>query len=48
MKKPMYSVSKLRTRLSAKEMGFSFSVVTESVERPAYPRRKPSQDKVDV
>ncbi|MDP1692144.1 MAG: VWA domain-containing protein [Burkholderiaceae bacterium] len=48
MKESMYSASKLRSRLSAKDEGVSFSVASESIERPAYLRRKPSQGKGDV
>jgi Ca-activated chloride channel family protein len=48
MKESMYSASKLRSRLSAKDEGVSFSVAEESIERPAYLRRKPSQGKGDV
>ena len=48
MKESMYSASKLRSRLSAKDEDVSFSVAAESIERPAYLRRKPSQGKGDV
>ena len=48
MKESMYSASKLRNRLSAKDEGVSFSVASELIERPAYLRRKPSQGKGDV
>lgn len=48
MKESMYSASKLRSRLSAKDEGVSFSVAEESIDRPAYLRRKPSQGKGDV
>jgi len=48
MKESMYSASKLRNRLSAKDEDVSFSVASESIERPAYLRRKPSQGKGDV
>ena len=48
MKESMYSASKLRSRLSAKDEGVRFSVAEESVEKPAYLRRKPSQGKGDV
>jgi Ca-activated chloride channel family protein len=48
MKESMYSASKLRSRLSAKDEGVGFSVAEESIERPAYLRRKPSQGKGDV
>ena len=48
MKESMYSASKLRSRLSAKDEDVSFSVASESIERPAYLRRKPSQGKGDV
>lgn len=48
MKESMYSASKLRSRLSAKDEAVSFSVASESIERPAYLRRKPSQGKGDV
>jgi Ca-activated chloride channel family protein len=48
MKESMYSSSKLRSRLSAKDEDVSFSVASESIERPAYLRRKPSQGKGDV
>ena len=45
MKESMYSASKLRSRLSAKDEDVSFSVASELIERPAYLRRKPSQGK---
>ena len=48
MKESMYSASKLRSRLSAKEEEACFSVASESIERPAYLRRKPSQGKGDL
>lgn len=48
MKESMYSASKLRSRLSAKDEDIRFSVAEESIERPAYLRRKPSQGKGDV
>ena len=48
MKESMYSASKLRSRLSAKDEDVSFSVASESIERPPYLRRKPSQGKGDV
>ncbi len=48
MKESMYSASKLRSRLSAKDEDISFSVASESIERPTYLRRKPSQGKGDV
>ena len=48
MKESMYSASKLRSRLSAKDEDVSFSVASESIERPTYLRRKPSQGKGDV
>ena len=48
MKESMYSASKFRNRLSSKDEDVSFSVASESIERPAYLRRKPSQGKGDV
>jgi nicotinamide mononucleotide adenylyltransferase len=48
MKESMYSSSKLRSRLSAKDEGVSYCVAEESSEQPAYLRRKPSQGKGDV
>ena len=48
MKESMYSASKFRNRLSSKDEDVSFSVALESIERPAYLRRKPSQSKGDV
>ena len=48
MKESMYSASKLRSRLAAKDEDISFCVAAESIERPAYLRRKPSQGKGDV
>ncbi len=48
MKESMYAASKLRSRLSARDEDVSFSVASESIERPAYLRRKPSQGKGDV
>ena len=47
MKESMYSASRLRSRLSAKEESVRFSIASESVETPAYLRRKPSQGKGD-
>ena len=48
MKESLYSSSKLRSRLSAKDEDVKFSAADESIERPAYLRRKPSQGKGDV
>ena len=48
MKESMYSASKLRSRLSAKDEDVNFCVAAESIERPAYLRRKPSQGKGDL
>ena len=48
MKESMYSASKLRSRLSAKDEDISFSMAAESIERPAYLRRKPAQGKGEV
>jgi len=48
MKESMYSSSKLRSRLSAKDETVSFCVAEESSEQPAYLRRKPSQGKGEV
>ena len=45
MKESMYSASKLRSRLSAKDEDVRFSVVRESFEQPLYLRRKPLQGK---
>jgi len=47
MKEMMYSSSKLRSRLAAKDERIAFSVA-ESVSVPAYLRRKPAQGKGDV
>lgn len=48
MKESMYSSAKLRSRLSAKDEGVRFCVAEESIDQPAYLRRKPSQGKGDV
>ena len=48
MKESMYSSRKLRSRLVAKEEDVQFSVASESIDKPAYLRRKPSQGKADV
>ena len=48
MKESMYSSGKLRSRLVAKDEDVQFSVAMESVDKPAYLRRKPSQGKGDV
>lgn len=47
MKEMMYSSSKLRSRLAAKDESIAFSVA-ESASVPAYLRRKPAQGKGDV
>ena len=48
MKEAMYSSGKLRSRLSARNEAVSFSVAEESIDVPAYLRRKPAQGKGDV
>lgn len=48
MKESMYSSGKLRSRLVAKDEEIQFSMAEESIERPAYLRRKPAQGKGDV
>ena len=48
MKESMYSASKLRSRLSAKDEDVGFSALAESNDQPAYLRRKPSQGKGNV
>jgi hypothetical protein len=48
MKESMYSSTKLRSRLVAKSEDAQFSAAMESIDRPAYLRRKPSQGKGDV
>lgn len=48
MKEAMYSSAKLRSRLSAKNEDVSFSVAEESIDVPAYLRRKASQGKGDA
>ena len=47
MKEMMYSSSKLRSRLAAKDEGLKFCA-SEAMSAPAYLRRKPSQGKGDV
>ena len=47
MKEMMYSSSKLRSRLAAKDESVAFCL-SESVPVPAYLRRKPAQGKGDV
>jgi hypothetical protein len=47
MKEMMYSSSKLRSRLAAKNESTAFSVA-ENASVPAYLRRKPAQGKGDV
>lgn len=47
MKEMMYSSSKLRSRLAAKDESVAFCL-SESVSVPAYLRRKPAQGKGDV
>lgn len=47
MKEMMYSSSKLRSRLAAKDESIAFSVA-ESASVPAYLRRKPAQGKGEV
>ena len=48
MKESMYSSGKLRSRLVAKDEDAQFSAAMESIDKPAYLRRKPSQGKGDV
>ena len=48
MKESMYSSAKLRSRLSARDETVSYSVAEESIDLPAYLRRKPAQGKGDV
>ena len=48
MKEAMYSSGKLRSRLSARNEAVSFSVAEESIDVPAYLRRKPAQGKGDL
>ena len=48
MKESMYSASKLRSRLSAKDEEVGFSALAESIGQPAYLRRKPAQGKGGV
>lgn len=48
LKESMYSSSKLRSRLVAKDEDVQFSAAMESIDKPAYLRRKPSQGKADV
>jgi len=48
MKESMYSSGKLRSRLVAKDEDIQFSVAMESIDKPAYLRRKPAQGKGDV
>jgi len=48
MKESMYSSGKLRSRLVVKDEYAQFSVAMESVDKPAYLRRKPSQGNSDV
>jgi Ca-activated chloride channel family protein len=48
MKESMYSSGKLRSRLVAKDEDVQFSAAMESIDRPSYLRRKPSQGKGDV
>ena len=45
MKESMYSSTKLRSRLVAKDEDIQFSAAMESIDQPAYLRRKPSQGK---
>ena len=45
MKEALYSSTKFRSRLSAKDEDLQFSVARESVAGPAYLRRKSSQGK---
>lgn len=47
MKEMMYSSSKLRSRLAAKDESMAFCAA-ESASVPAYLRRKPAQGKGDV
>jgi len=47
MKEMMYSSSKLRSRLAAKDESVAFCAA-ESASVPAYLRRKPAQGKGDV
>ena len=48
MKESMYSSGKLRSRLVAKDEDVQFCAAMESIDKPAYLRRKPSQGKADV
>ena len=48
MKESMYSSGKLRSRLVAKDEDTQFCAAMESIDKPAYLRRKPSQGKADV
>jgi Ca-activated chloride channel homolog len=48
MKESMYSASKFRSRLSSRDEDVSFSAASDSIERPAYLRRKPLQGKGDM
>ena len=48
MKESMYSSGKLRSRLVAKDEDIQFSAAMESIDKPAYLRRKPSQGKGDA
>jgi Ca-activated chloride channel family protein len=45
MKESMYSSSRLRSRLVAKDEDIQFSVAAEAFDRPSYLRRKPAQGK---
>jgi Ca-activated chloride channel family protein len=45
LKESMYSSGKLRSRLMAKDEELNFSVACESIDKPSYLRRKPSQGK---
>ncbi len=45
MKELIYSSTKLRSRLVAKDEGIQFCASMESADRPSYLRRKPAQGK---
>ncbi len=48
MKESRYSSEKLRYRPAPKAEDVQFSAATESIDKPAYLRRKSSQGKGDV
>jgi hypothetical protein len=45
IKESMYSSSKLRSRLAAKEEPVAFSAGDDAAQQPSYLRRKPAQGK---